>query len=76
MQGVAACYYGVLFMQTAVMYSNCATALDMLGEYEQAVEVLKEAIRKSQLHGSSDPEHMAMLYTNIGAIRTNQGMAR
>ena len=57
------------------MYSNCATALDMLGEYEQAVEMLEEAIGKSQLRGSNDPEHMAMLYTNLGAIRTNQGMA-
>ena len=57
------------------MCSNCATALDMLGEFEEAVELLEQTIRKSQLHGGNDPEHMDMLYTNLGAVRTNQGIS-
>lgn len=56
------------------MYSNCATALDAMGEYEQAVEMLEQAIRLSRLHANSDPEHLASLYTNLGAVRSNQGV--
>ena len=66
--------YGKKDIQVAVLTSDCATALESMGDYKRAEKLLEEAINLSlSLPGSPDHEHMATLIMNLAAVINNQG---
>lgn len=66
--------YGEKDVQVAVLTSDCATALESLGDYKRAEKLLEDAINLSlSLPGSPDHEHLATLIMNLAAVINNQG---
>ena len=70
---IAKSVYGETDIQVAVLMSDCSTCLECLERYNEAVELLENAINLASNAEVINNETMATLYMNLGAIKNNQG---
>ena len=68
--------YGTQDTQVAVIMNDCASALDGMGDFKQAVELINGALEIiEQARESGDyNENMAVFLMNLAAVQNNQGL--
>ena len=66
--------FHVFVFKIAILHSDIANALEGSSEYDKAEEFISTAIAISDRYSDTDPQGVAMLFMNLGAIRNNRGV--